>query len=511
MTLSAFAEKYVQAARSAWQRMMAAWASASQAERATAVLLGIMIVGGIVIRIRAIWYPTTFTFDEPFFVPNAQNYLLGLKDTNDHPPLFKMFMSVGILLLGFNSAGWRFPALCFGILSILLAYWLGKAYFRSARAGLMAAAFVAADGFFISYSRVGLMDGDLTCLLFWTMLAAVTARTWRGVLVTGFLIGIAASVKWSGVFIVIPAVVTMLLVGRVPFWSLLILAVAPMVQAGVWLLALRVSGEPTDLASLWQLVRGLVKKHVEMNHDTNPLNSSWYSWIIFYRPVIIKNTTHGLHKYYASTVGNPVFCRGPVPGLVIHPACRARHRRGWWHSPAHGEAEEFPRGQAGRQTHPADASGMGCAARALGDSPKQVLVSALLPAIVRLCPAHAGRVDGLHRTQAAEDGADIRRVGAGGGHLLRANLGRVLHQRIRGQSSPHPAHLAALVAWGARRLRRRRTIVGGHGNPFRVPISEHRTVCLPSKLIGTRNGFPSPSAPHLPHLPARFARPRALG
>jgi len=44
-----------------------------------------------------------------------------------------------------------------------------------------------------------------------------------------------------------------------------------------------------------------------MNHDTNPLNSSWYTWIIFYRPVIIKNTTHGLHKYYASTVGNPVF------------------------------------------------------------------------------------------------------------------------------------------------------------------------------------------------------------
>lgn len=307
MTLPAFAEGYVQSARAAWQRVKAAWMSASQAERATAVLLCIMIVGGIVIRIRAIWYPTTFTFDEPFFVPNAHNYLLGAKDSNDHPPLFKMFMSVGILLFGFNSAGWRFPALCFGILSILLAYWLGKAYFRSARAGLMAAAFIAADGFFISYSRVGLMDGDLACLLLWTMLAAVTARTWRGVLVTGFLIGIAVSVKWSGVFIVIPAVVTMLLVGRVPFWSLLILAVAPVVQAGVWLLALRVSGEPTDLASLWQLVRGLLKKHVEMNRDTNPLNSSWYTWLIFYRPVIIKNTTHGLHKYYASTVGNPVF------------------------------------------------------------------------------------------------------------------------------------------------------------------------------------------------------------
>jgi dolichyl-phosphate-mannose--protein O-mannosyl transferase len=306
MTSPAVTQKCAQAARAAWQRVTAAWASASQTERATTVLLGIMIVGGVALRIRGIWFPTTFTFDEPFFVPNAHNYLLGIKDNNDHPPLFKMFMSVGILLFGYNSAGWRFPALCFGILSVVLAYWLGRAYFRTARAGLMAAAFVAADGFFISYSRVGLMDGILTSLLLWCMLAAVSARTWRGVLLTAVLVGVAASVKWSGVFIVIPAVVTMLVVGRVPFWSVLTFAVVPIIQMAVWLAALRLSGEPTDVASLWQLVRGLVKKHVEMNRDTNPLNSSWYSWLIFYRPVVVKFTTHGLSKFYSSSVGNPI-------------------------------------------------------------------------------------------------------------------------------------------------------------------------------------------------------------
>ena len=310
MTSPAVTQKYAQAARAAWQRVTAAWASASQTERATTVLLGIMILGGVALRIRAIWFPTTFTFDEPFFVPNAHNYLLGIKDNNDHPPLFKMFMSVGILLFGYNAAGWRFPALCFGILSVVLAYWLGRAYFRTARAGLMAAAFIAADGFFISYSRVGLMDGILTSLLLWCMLAAVSARTWRGVLLTAVLVGVAASVKWSGVFIVIPAVVTMLVVGRVPFWSVLTFAVVPIIQMVVWLAALRLSGEPTDVASLWQLVRGLVKKHVEMNRDSNPLNSSWYSWLIFYRPVVVKFTTHGLSKFYSSSVGNPVLWIG---------------------------------------------------------------------------------------------------------------------------------------------------------------------------------------------------------
>jgi dolichyl-phosphate-mannose--protein O-mannosyl transferase len=307
MTSPAVAAKFAQTARSVWQRLTAAWASASLTERATTVLLGIMIVGGVALRIRAVWFPTTFTFDEPFFVPNAHNYLLGIKDSNDHPPLFKMFMSLGILIFGFNSAGWRFPAVCFGILSVLLAYWLGRAYFRTARAGLMAAAFVAADGFFISYSRVGLMDGILTSLLLWCMLAAVSARTWRGVLMTALLVGIAASVKWNAVFIVIPASLTMLLVGRVRFWSLLIFAVVPVVQTGVWLLALRLTGEPTDLLSLWQLVRSLLKKHVDMNHDSNPLNSSWYSWPIFFRPVVVKMSTHGLSKFYSSSVGNPAF------------------------------------------------------------------------------------------------------------------------------------------------------------------------------------------------------------
>jgi len=306
MTSRPLTARFARSARSTWQQMSAAWALAPLAERTTTILLGLMIVGGVFLRIRNVGYPPIFTFDEPFFVPNGHNYLLGIKDTNDHPPLFKLLVSLGILLFGYNGVGWRFPALCFGILSIALAYWLGKAFFRSARAGLMAAAFLAADGFFISYSRVGLIDGVLTSVLLWCMLAAVSARTWRGVLLTAVLVGLATAIKWSAVFIVVPAVVTMLLVGRVRFWSLLLFVVVPVVQAGVWFLALWLSGEPTHFLSLWELVRGLVKKHMDLNRESNPLNSSWYAWLIFFRPVVIKYTTHGVVKFYASSIGNAI-------------------------------------------------------------------------------------------------------------------------------------------------------------------------------------------------------------
>jgi dolichyl-phosphate-mannose-protein mannosyltransferase len=307
MTSAPLPTRVTQAVRSYRDSLVTAWASSSPIERAITVMLGLMIVGGVWLRIRAIGYPPSFTFDEPFFVPNAHNYLLGVKDSNDHPPLFKLFMSLGILLFGFNAAGWRYPALCFGILSIVLAYHLAKQIFRSSRAGFMAAAFIAADGFFISYSRVGLMDGILTSMLLWCMLSAFNARTWRGVLVTALLVGFSASVKWNAVFIAIPASIVMLWLGRVRFWSLLLFAIVPVVQTLVWLLALKVSGEPANLLSLWQLVRGLLKKHVDMNRDSNPLNSSWYAWFIFYRPVVIKFTTHGVSRFYSTSLGNPVF------------------------------------------------------------------------------------------------------------------------------------------------------------------------------------------------------------
>ena len=46
---------------------------------------------------------------------------------------------------------------------------------------------MAADGFFISYSRSGLLDGMMISFMLWGMVAALGARTWRGVLAAGVL------------------------------------------------------------------------------------------------------------------------------------------------------------------------------------------------------------------------------------------------------------------------------------------------------------------------------------
>ncbi|MGE5788856.1 MAG: phospholipid carrier-dependent glycosyltransferase, partial [Myxococcales bacterium] len=100
------------------------WSKMSVEGRIITVCLALMIVGGVLLRIQSLGYPTWFTFDEEGFVKNAHNYGLRVPDNNDHPPLGKLLIAVGMMLFGYNSLGWRFVPLVFGIQTVVLTFWL---------------------------------------------------------------------------------------------------------------------------------------------------------------------------------------------------------------------------------------------------------------------------------------------------------------------------------------------------------------------------------------------------
>ena len=289
----------VQAGRRSWQAL-------SPAERATTAALSIMIVAGVALRIQNIAFPPRFTFDEQHFVPNARRYLVGEADDNDHPPLGKLLIAVGLLLFGDNPTGWRAASLIFGLQSLVVAAALARALFANRRAGWFAAAFFAGDGFFLAYSRTALLDGGLACLVLWSFLAAVTARTWKGVLACALLVGLAASIKWSGGMAVVPAVVAILVLRRAPRWSLLLFAAAPLIHLALWLGTFPLSGRPADPRALLTLMRALLHRHIEIGRLQNPLASPWYTWPVLYHPIVVKLADHGSARRYASSVGNPL-------------------------------------------------------------------------------------------------------------------------------------------------------------------------------------------------------------
>src|SRR5262249_37541110 len=154
--------------------------------------------------------------------------------------------------------------------TLVIAAALARSLFADRRAGWFAAAFFAADGFFLAYSRTALIDGGLACLVLWSFLAAVTARTWRGVLASALLVGLAASVKWSGGMAVVPAVAAIVVLGRAPRWSLLLFAAAPILHLALWLATFPLSGRPPDPRALMTLTRALLHRHIEIGHLQNP-------------------------------------------------------------------------------------------------------------------------------------------------------------------------------------------------------------------------------------------------
>src|ERR1039457_4327065 len=293
------AHEIAEAWRGKCVQLRQAWQAMSVAERWVTAFLATMILGGVVIRIQGVPWPTWFTFDEEPFVKNAHSYALSIADNNDHPPFGKMLIAVGMLIFGYNSLGWRFVPLLFGLQSVCLAYWLARTLFNSKRAGWMAAAFMASDGFFISYSRSGLLDGMMISFMLWGMVAAI------------------------------------LLARRVSIFSILWLAVVPIVHTLIWMSALRLTGKPSDPVSTWKVIIGLYKHHLDLGHYHNDLTSPWYGWPILMHPIVIKMSTSGLRSRYSSSVGNLLFWSTSTLLVVVFPittlviAIRSRFKRYW--------------------------------------------------------------------------------------------------------------------------------------------------------------------------------------
>lgn len=147
-----------------------------------------------------------------------------------HPPLGKWLIGAGMLLLGAdNPWGWRISSALLGALAVLMLARIGRRLFRSTTAGLIAGLLLAIDGLALVHSRTSLLD---PFLMFFALaafgallidrdrfrerlaLAAVEMhagseavpplgvsggwRPWR--LLAGLLLGMACSVKWSGLY-----------------------------------------------------------------------------------------------------------------------------------------------------------------------------------------------------------------------------------------------------------------------------------------------------------------------
>ena len=308
-------------------------APASNSRNSTLALacvgVGLCVAAGLWLRAHDLWRPPFYAFDEHHFVDNARVYLqgsqlqnrelAGLVDGNDHPPLGKLWIALGMRLFGDSGLGWRIMPAAFGAASVLWAALLARRLFPGTPAWCFALVFVSLDGFAIAYSRVALLDGMLTSLLllcFWLLLGTNRASLAAAAVVGG----LALAIKFSGICYLGPLAGALLLrsgSGRLR-WLLIAPALSLLVYYACYALGLWLLGAPSGPASVWQHTLELIRHHAGLIDMQNPATSSWPTWFIPTRPLLLWRMVEGSSLRLVTSRGNPLlwwFCSASVLGL----------------------------------------------------------------------------------------------------------------------------------------------------------------------------------------------------
>ncbi len=181
--------------------------SAPGMSRSAVIAVAIFLVAHLALLI-GVATPEKFVFDEVHYVPAARQMLepvLPKPVLNPmHPPLAKELIALSIAAFGDNALGWRYPATLFGALAVVAVYLCGLALFAAQAPAVAAALLAFFNQMLFVQSRIAMLD--IFALAFGLLATAAfmhgfrKQRPYRAFALAGFLFGLAAACKWSGLF-----------------------------------------------------------------------------------------------------------------------------------------------------------------------------------------------------------------------------------------------------------------------------------------------------------------------
>jgi len=178
----------------AFKKILSFRVSKKEIPELTLLILIILILG---LRLDILEYPRSFVFDEEYYVNAARDMLHGKATNNEHPPLAKMLIALGIILLGDNPAGWRISTIFASSVSIVLIYALTLHLSGRKDISLLSATLFAFDIMAFNIGQIAILDAP--AMLF-TLIAVILILKEKYDL-SGIFLGLASLSKLDSVFV----------------------------------------------------------------------------------------------------------------------------------------------------------------------------------------------------------------------------------------------------------------------------------------------------------------------
>ncbi len=320
---------------------------------------------------------TEMYFDEIYHARTAYEHILGMKPyENSHPPLGKLFISLGILAFGMNPFGWRIVGALFGVAILPLFYVLAKRIFKRTSFAAFSTLLLALDGMLFVQSRIATIDtyGVFFILamcyfmyVYWEMNFFVDklSRTLIPLGLSGIMFGLGTASKWIGIYagggLAVAFFTTLykryreyraakLLLssgeGAAPhlriletFWPntiktllfccVFFILIPVAIYLASYLPYFLCAEAPYDLKGVIGVQEFMLSYHSGLT-ATHPYQSPWYQWPVVYRPIWFYSGTNvgeGMMSSIAS-FGNPLIWWGGLLFTIYSIITYHRRTRG---------------------------------------------------------------------------------------------------------------------------------------------------------------------------------------
>lgn len=286
-------------------------------------------------------YLNSTYFDEIYHARTAYEYIHGLYSyENTHPPLGKIFISLGIRLFGMNPFGWRVAGTLFGIAMLPFLYAFAKKLLKKYFLTVCTTLLFTFDFMHFAQTRIATIDVFVTffIILMYYFMYCYCERSQKGeslqrtlvpLGLSGISMGFGVASKWTGVYAGAGLAIIFFLtlyfrwkrdknqayvIKTLGFCLLFFVAIPAVIYTLSYIPF--VDNQNTGL-----IAKMLKNQETMFNYHsgieaTHPYSSWWYQWPIMYRPIwYYSGTVTETIKEGISAFGNPLVWWAGIPAF----------------------------------------------------------------------------------------------------------------------------------------------------------------------------------------------------